>query len=100
MYAFLSRMKQHFFHVYSTSFVIQADIMRFTTHQYDYTPMQYTAIFHDCKNDHFQIKPCDNLFLIKTNIVGLTEAAPLTSIHDVCFRAKIRKMLIRGCLPF
>ena len=30
---------------------------------YANTPMQYTAIFHDCKNDYFQMKFI-NIFLI------------------------------------
>ena len=30
---------------------------------YENTPIQYTAIFHDCKNDNFQMKICD-VFLI------------------------------------
>ena len=30
---------------------------------YANTPMQYTAIFHGCKNDHFQMK-IFNIFLI------------------------------------
>ena len=44
-----------------------------TTH-YANMPMQYTAIFHDCKNDNFQMKNCDIviffLLLLKTLIVG------------------------------
>ena len=31
--------------------------------QYENTPMQYTAIFHGCKNVHFQMKFV-NIFLI------------------------------------
>ena len=30
---------------------------------YENTPMQYTAIFHRCKNDNFQMKNSD-IFLI------------------------------------
>ena len=38
---------------------------------YDYMPMQYTSIFHDCNNDKFQMKNCIIfLFLLKTEIVG------------------------------
>ena len=34
---------------------------------YDNTPMQYTAIFHDCKNGNFQIKNrYFSYFLLKT----------------------------------
>ena len=61
-------------------------------------PMQYIAVFYGCKNDHFQIKKivfCFVFFLLKTLIVGtgwnrLSEAV-LTSTHNLCFRAKIRK---------
>ena len=38
---------------------------------YANTPMQYTAIFHGCKNVHFQMKfLIFFLFLLKTLIVG------------------------------
>ena len=30
---------------------------------YDNTPMQYSVIFHGCKNGNFQMKNCD-IFLI------------------------------------
>ena len=57
------------------------------------------AIFHGCKNVNFQIKfLIFFLFLLKTLIVGtrlnrLNEAveAVLTSTHNLCFGAKIRK---------
>ena len=60
--------------------------------------VQYTAIFHGCKNDNFQMKIFNKkvfLFLHKTLIVGtrlnrLIEAV-LTSTHNLCFGAKIRK---------
>ena len=35
---------------------------------HDNTPMQYTAIFHGCKNDIFQMKNCD-ILLIFAHIV-------------------------------
>ena len=31
--------------------------------------MEYTAIFHGCKNDNFQLKNCD-IFLILTQNIG------------------------------
>ena len=31
-------------------------------------PMQYTAIFHGCKNDNFQIKKIDNFLIFPPNI--------------------------------
>ena len=51
-------------------------------------PMQYTAIFHGCKNVNFldEIFLIFFLFLLKTLIVG---EAVLTSTHNLCFRAKI-----------
>ena len=59
---------------------------------YANTPMLYTAIFHGCKNINVHIF---FLFLLKTLIVGtclnrLNEAV-LTSTHNLCFGAKIRK---------
>ena len=45
---------------------------------YANTPMQYTAIFHGCKNDTFQMK-----FLLKTLIVGVE--AVLKSTNNLCF---------------
>ena len=42
-----------------------ADLISFL--HYDNTPMQYTAIFHGCKNGNFQMNNCDIfLFLLKT----------------------------------
>ena len=63
---------------------------------YENTPMQYTAIFHGCKNGKFQMKNCDSFLIFAQNKdVGIhknrhTEAV-LTSTHDLCLRAKIRK---------
>ena len=42
--------------------------------------MQYTAIFHGLINDNFQMKH------------RLCSEADLTSTHNPCFRAKIRKL--------
>ena len=57
--------------------------------------MQYTAIFHGCKNDNFQLI-CFTIFifLIKTYtcIVGTIEAV-LTGTHNICFRAKNKKIM-------
>ena len=47
------------------------------------TPMQYTAIFHGCKNGNFQMKNC-GIFL---NFAQNIDCAPTR-----CFRAKIRKL--------
>ena len=60
--------------------------------------VQYTAIFHGCKNDNFQMKIFDIILIFAQNIdcvytlepPQFTEAV-LTSTHNLCFRAKIRK---------
>ena len=31
-------------------------------------PMQYTAIFHGCENDNFQVKNCDTFLIFAQNI--------------------------------
>ena len=57
--------------------------------------MQYTAIFHGCKNDNFQMKNGDIFIILAQNIYcGYT----LTSTHDLCFRAKMRKN-VYPCKP-
>ena len=54
--------------------------------------VQYTAIFHGCKNDNFQMKLFDIFLFFAQNIdCGYTLEAVLTSTHNLCFRAKIRK---------
>ena len=63
------------------------------------TPMQYTAIFHGCKNVHFQMN-FFNIFLIFAQNIDCEYTleppeAVLTSTHDLCFRAKIRQK----CIP-
>ena len=54
-------------------------------------PMQYTAIFHGCKNVNFQMKKY-NIFLIfaQNTDCGYTleNEAVLISTHNLCFRAK------------
>ena len=59
---------------------------------YANTSMLYTTIFQGCKNDNFQMKNID-IFPIFT----LSEAV-LTSTHNLCFRAKIRKN-VYPCKP-
>ena len=41
---------------------------QFVLSHYENTPMQYTAIFHGCKNDNFQMKKCDNFLIFAQNI--------------------------------
>ena len=51
--------------------------------------MQYTAFSTAVKNDNFQFKIS---FIFAQNIDReYTLEPPLTSTHDLCFRAKIRK---------
>ena len=57
--------------------------------------MQYTAIFHGCKNDHFQMNVL-NIFLIFAQ--NIDSEAVLTSTHNQCFGAKIRK-IVYLCKP-
>ena len=57
-------------------------------------PMQYTWIFKVVKNENFQSKIFD-IFLIFAQYIdcGYTlEPAVLTSTHNLCFGAKIRKI--------
>ena len=35
---------------------------------YENTPMQYTAIFHGCKTDNFQMRKCDVFLIFAQNI--------------------------------
>ena len=55
------------------------------------TPMQYTAIFHGCKNVNFQMK-FFNIFVQNIDC-GYTleppQEAVLTSTQNLCFGAKI-----------
>ena len=57
------------------------------------TPMQYAAIFKGCENGNFQMKNCDIFLIFAQNIDC---EAVLTSTHNLCFRAKIRK---NECIP-
>ena len=58
-------------------------------------PMQYAAIFNGCKNDKFQLEIFDISLIFAKNIdCGYT----LTSTHNLCFRAKIRKN-VHPCKP-
>ena len=42
-------------------------------------PMQYTAIFHGCKDDYFQMKNCDSFLIFAQNIdCGYTLEPPPT----------------------
>ena len=52
--------------------------------------VQYTTIFHGRKNDNFQMKFFDIFLIFAQN-----SEAVLTSTHNLCFGAKIRKI----CIP-
>ena len=52
--------------------------------------VQYTAIFHGCKNANFHMKKCEIFLNFAQNIDRWYTEAVLTSTHDLCFRAKIR----------
>ena len=62
--------------------------------------MPDTVIFHVCKNGNFQMKKVIfSLYLLKNIDRGYTLESPrLTSTHDLCFRAKIRKN-VYPCKP-
>ena len=50
--------------------------------------IQYAAIIFSCKNGKFQLKSFDISLTFAQNI-----EVDLTSTHNVCFRAKIRKRM-------
>ena len=55
------------------------------------TPMQYTAIFHGCKINNFQMKK-DFFLIFAQNIdCGCTPRGGFTSTDHLSLRAKIRK---------
>ena len=63
-------------------------------------PMQYTEIFCALKIGNFQLKNFDSFLIFAQNIdCGYTLEPPheavLTSTHNLCFGAKIRKI----CIP-
>ena len=47
---------------------IDYSLFLFLLEHYENTPMQYTAIFHGCKNVHFQMKNCDIFLIFAQNI--------------------------------
>ena len=70
-----------FFVVYFVVGFALASISRFaslyTLQHYANRPVQYTAIFHGCKNDNFQINIIILFsFLLKTSIVGGSNEYP------------------------
>ena len=66
------------------------------TQHYENTPMQYTAIFKVVKkNPKIFSRICFAIFLI----FAQNGEAILTSTHNLCFGAKIRKIGIYPCVP-
>ena len=61
-------------------------------------PMQYIMIFHGCKNDNFQMKICDIALIFAKKMLILSEAV-ITRTHNLCFRAKIRKIMYTPVNP-
>ena len=47
-----------------TSFVVTTSVLM----HYENAPIQYTVIFHGCKNGYFQIKNCDIFLIFAQNI--------------------------------
>ena len=68
------------------------------TWHYEIMSMQYYAILYGCKNENFQMKNCD-IFLIFAQNIDCGYEAVLTSTHNLCFRAKIRKLCIPMLTP-
>ena len=60
---------------------------------YENMPMQYKEIFKVVKNENFPLKNFDIFLIFAQNIdCGYTLEAVLTSTHNLCFGAKIRKI--------
>ena len=57
------REKEEFAKIYCRE-IVQEDILS----HYAYTPMQYTAIFHGCKNVNFQMKKYSIFLIFAQNI--------------------------------
>ena len=58
--------------------------------------MQYTAIFHNCKNDNFSD---EKIVLVSLFFAQNMDCeAVLTSTNNLCFRTKIRKN-VYPCKP-
>ena len=79
--------------VYRTIGPLVYVMLLLTSDHYENMPMQYTANFHGYKNGNFQMKKCVIFLSFAQNI-----EAVLTSTHDLCFRAKIRKN-VYPCKP-
>ena len=77
----------------TTIFISNFNGYDFSLH-YENMPMQYKEIFKVVKNENFPLKIFDIFLIFAQNIdCGYTLAeAVLTSTHNLCFGAKIRKI--------
>ena len=57
---------QYFILAINTCVTVGSDMLKIM--HYENTPMQYTAIFHGCKNDNFQLKFFDYFHIFAQNI--------------------------------
>ena len=55
-------------------------------------PCIIQRFFEGCKNDNFEMKKKNDIFIIFAQSIDYGYAV-LTSTHNLCFRAKIRKYL-------
>ena len=60
----------------STMSSIHVHLLRISLSHYANTPMQYSAIFHGCKNVHFQMKFFYILFFAQNIDCGFTLEPP------------------------
>ena len=79
--------------VHGSKSMEKSDVFQKSCIHYENTAMRYTAIFHGCKNENFQIKNCGISYLcsihrlwVHFRAASLSEAV-LTSTHNLCFRA-------------
>ena len=56
-------------------------------------PIQYTSVFHGCKNDNFQMTNYDMFLIFAQHINRGYIEAVLTCNHDICFKAKNMKIM-------
>ena len=62
---------------------------------YDNTPMQYTANFHGCKNDNFQMKKNDIFHIFAQNIDSGYTLGGSNEYQQSMFQSKNKKI----CIP-
>ena len=73
--------------IFPVQYVYQSSI------HYENLPKQYTQIFKVVKNENFQKKNFDNFsYFCSKHRLWVHGEAVLTSTHNLCFEAKIRKI--------